>query len=225
LQRHATVFGEPGLLEEVVADLRGKVEAAQTAYEEAMERVEGVASLLHVARKARETIQTAEETLRRVEEEAARLREHEARQDPKLRQLETELKQFRQAFESRLAALEQRPANATASEPTHQATPATDTPPAHTPSEEAVWQAARRAHEELRRAAMLLGGIVKVPELTDKVVKAVPGLSREAFHDDLQQWQQDDRLVLQVCNDRSAEPRAPEGIESPRGLLFYVEMK
>jgi hypothetical protein len=88
-----------------------------------------------------------------------------------------------------------------------------------------VWDATHRAYDHLRRETIRIGGIVKVPELTDAVQKAVPGLTPAAFHDLLQKWQQEDRLTLQLCNDPRLEPRAAEGIQSPRGLLFYVQMR
>ncbi len=91
-------------------------------------------------------------------------------------------------------------------------------------SEEAVFQATRTAYSKLHQENLRLGGIVKVPELHDAVRGQVPGLPREAFHALLKEWREKDRLVLQVCNDPDAEPRAGEGIESGKGLLFYVKM-
>lgn len=69
-----------------------------------------------------------------------------------------------------------------------------------------------------------LGGIVTVPELHDELRKAVPGLTREQFHGMLQDLASKDHLVLQVNNDPRLDPRANEGIQSPRGLLSYVKL-
>ena len=88
-----------------------------------------------------------------------------------------------------------------------------------------VWEATRQAAEKLKLETFRLGGIVKVPELTDAVRKAFPALSPAAFHELLRKWQQEDRLTLQLCNDPRLEPRAAEGIASPRGLLFYVQLR
>jgi hypothetical protein len=92
-------------------------------------------------------------------------------------------------------------------------------------AEATVWEFTRRAHEHLRQETIRIGGIVKVPELTDAVSRDVPGLTPAAFHDLLRKWQQEDKLTLQLCNDPRLEPRANAGIQSPRGLLFYVQMR
>jgi len=90
--------------------------------------------------------------------------------------------------------------------------------------EQEIWDATREVHAKLREATLRLGGIVKFPELSDAVVSTVPGLTPKQFQAQLLKWHADGRLVLQVCNDRYLEPRADEGIESPRGLLFYVHL-
>jgi hypothetical protein len=88
-------------------------------------------------------------------------------------------------------------------------------------SDDVVWENTRRAYRELHRA----GHLVKIPELNDAVTRESPGLLRQHFYDLLNKWARDDRLVLQLCNDPRVEPRAHEGIESPRGLLFYVQLR
>ena len=49
-------------------------------------------------------------------------------------------------------------------------------------------------------------------------------LTLKQYHAALLAWKDQDRLTLQVCSNRHAEARAAEGIEGPKGLLFYVAM-
>lgn len=103
-------------------------------------------------------------------------------------------------------------------------------PPAHAeavspPQDAAVWEAARTAANLLKQETFRLGGIVKVPELTDAVRRTFPDLAPAALHELLRKWQQEDRLTLQLCNDPRLESRAAEGIATPRGLLFYVQLR
>lgn len=88
-----------------------------------------------------------------------------------------------------------------------------------------VWGLTRTAYHELMSRASQLGGIVTIPELAERVLAQATHLDRAAFAQQLLAWERDDRLTLQLCNDRHLEPRASEGIESPRGLLFYVRLK
>jgi hypothetical protein len=83
------------------------------------------------------------------------------------------------------------------------------------PPADSVWPVARAAHEWLRQENLRIGGVVKVPELTDTVLRSAAGLTATAFHDMLRGWQQEGRLTLQLCNDPRLEPRASEGIQSP----------
>lgn len=81
----------------------------------------------------------------------------------------------------------------------------------------------------LHHAALIAGPhgqeTVKIPDLVDRIVKDHPGMTRQQAHDELHRLQADDKLTLQVVNDRHLEPRADEMIESPRGLLGYVQLR
>ncbi len=96
--------------------------------------------------------------------------------------------------------------------------------PRSTLDDASVWEATRRAADALKQETFRLGGIVKVPELTDAVRRSFSDLTPEVFHNLLKKWQGEDRLTLQLCNDPRLEPRAAEGIATPRGLLFYVQV-
>jgi predicted transcriptional regulator len=139
-------------------------------------------------------------------------------------QMQAELAQQRrdnEAFETRVAQ--------SISELSRQAKPTTQ-PPQEPPPKvvidgAAVWETTKAAHAKIRLAYLSVGGSVNVPELTEEVRKTLPALSVGEFHNLLQTWQGEDKLTLQVCNDPRREPRASEGIQSPRGLLFYVQMR
>lgn len=103
-------------------------------------------------------------------------------------------------------------------EATRPPSPTRETPEADT------WKTTRTAFEELKRAAIRSGGLVKVPELTDAVRSSHPELTPARFHDLLLKWRGEDRLSLQVCSEKWLEPRGDEGIQSKHGLLFYVQM-
>ncbi len=75
------------------------------------------------------------------------------------------------------------------------------------------------------KAASGPAGVVRIPELHDELVKRFPNLSREQFHGILQDMAKNDEAVLQVSNDPRLEPRAAEGIDSPRGKLFTVKLR
>lgn len=93
------------------------------------------------------------------------------------------------------------------------------------PTDAQLWETTKAAYQRLHDETFRFGGIVKVPELTDLVRKAHPGVEVKAFHEALQEWQRRDKLTLQLCNDPHLEPRQAEGIHSSRGLLFYVHAR
>jgi hypothetical protein len=93
------------------------------------------------------------------------------------------------------------------------------------PTDAELWEATRAAYQRLYDETFRFGGIVKVPELTDLVRKTYPDTTPAMFHEALQEWQRQDKLTLQLCNDPHLEPRQSEGIHSPRGLLFYVQAR
>lgn len=92
------------------------------------------------------------------------------------------------------------------------------------PAEEDISTATMDAYHEIHRRNKRTGGIVNVPELYDEVRRTQPTLPRKRFDALLLKWQRTDEVVLQVCNDPHYEPRIEEGIDSPRGRLFYVQL-
>ncbi len=196
-------------MNELVAGLRGKMDAATTAFESAITELCLTAGLAHATHQLKDAILTArsevEQSLERAQQGEQEIRDTASK-------IQGQMDDFRHEFASRIAAL---------SNPTP--TPATVVAPT-THSDQAVWDATLAAHSRLREQTLRLGGIVKVPELSDAVASAVPNLTPQEFRTLLTKWHGEGRLVLQVCNDRPLEPRAAEGIESPRGLLFYVHM-
>ena len=88
--------------------------------------------------------------------------------------------------------------------------------------EESVYDAMSEGYDRLKQQDMRINGIVKIPELHDEVKKRIPNLSREDFHNLLAKWKQDDRLSLQVVNDRHLEPRSDEAFIDGHKNLFYI---
>lgn len=104
-------------------------------------------------------------------------------------------------------------------------TPTTPTP-THTPAvasatapSEELWSATQKAYELLTKE-----GSVKIPELYDMVKFGHSHLTLKQYQEALLAWKDQGRLSLQPCSNRAAEERAAEGIESQKGLLFYVAM-
>jgi hypothetical protein len=211
----------------VASELRFRSEVAQQSFNSMLAELRAFANLESAAVSFRDTIlRSSSPALHRLEEESARLREREEilrqnveaeaarlqEREEKLQQAlarqREELEEFRKEFDSRLKDLGGR----TSAEPA--------TAPAAEVLEGFAWEATKSAHADLRGR----GIPVKLPELSDEVIKHVPGLSPERFRELLQRWQDADRLVLQRCSDPTVEPRATEGIRSTRGLLFYVQM-
>jgi hypothetical protein len=161
-----------------------------------------------------------------MEAEVGRLRKLEKELRQTADQIRVELEHARQEMGCPAVVVEEKAPAEKSPVSTAGPSPAPSSPTAALPpSEEAIWQATRRAYEQLEKQFKLTSELIKVPNLTDLVRTEIPGLPAERLHDLLQRWQREDRLVLQVCNDPHFEPRSAEGIPSPRGLLFYVDMK
>jgi DNA-binding PadR family transcriptional regulator len=202
------VGGARTVLDEVRSDLSAKLERARHDYDAALGELQGLARLHGAAKQLKDTIDDAgSEALRRVVEETSKLNAFEEKTRQGIIKLQTDFESLSATVTARLATLPQPPPAAAATSPNGVA-------------DEVVWEATQRAYEQLRSDPP-----VKVPELTDAVLRSVSGLERGRFHELLSGWQEQERVVLQVCNDRSVEPRAGEGIESPRGLLFYVQLQ
>jgi hypothetical protein len=203
-------------------ELTGRANQVFQQFDHALVELGAFPVLLTAARQLRQEAEMAcQEAVQRLESEKNRLAELEARLNQSAEQQREQLAEFERRLRERLDDLAARLAagGKSDSEPTKQPDGSV------VPSDDAVWEATWRAGESLRQATLRIGGIIKIPELTDGVRKVFPDLGVAAFHDLLQRWQQEDRLTLQLCNDPRLEPRAAEGIPSSRGLLFYVQIR
>jgi hypothetical protein len=190
------------------------------AFDSALAALGSLAGIADAVRQVRTEIESASRQAHQVViAERSRLAEIEARLREETSRQQEQLESFERRTEARLADIARKLESAGSS---------VVKPPAErggTPPEAVVWQAVRASHERLRQENLRIGGIVKVPDLTDAVLRTVEGISATALHELLKKWQQEDKLTLQLCNDPRLEPRAAEGINSPRGLLFYIQMR
>jgi hypothetical protein len=207
--------------------IQQEVARAQAEFERSLDGLQVFASLITAGQTFKKSLPAAVSgALQRIDAEAERVKNLETELRQTTEGFRKELAQARQEMERRAAAVEEKArtekklAGAVVITPTPSSAPAA--PP---PSDEAIWQATRRAYAQLEQQFKLTSELIKVPNLTDIVRKEIPGLTVAQLHDLLQRWQREDRLVLQVCNDPHVEPRSAEGIPSSRGLLLYVEMK
>jgi predicted transcriptional regulator len=204
-------------------DLGARADKAGEAFNKAIAELSAFAGLLSAARDFKNAVEGGQKpALESIQKEAAQLTELEHRVCKTANQQRSQLEAFERQVGERIREFEKR---LSASKPHDSANPSTSEEGPQSPPESAVWEATRRAYEEQHQTTLRIGGFVKIPELTDAVRKAIPRLTAGAFHDLLKKWQQQDRLILQLCNDPRLEPRASEGIESPRGLLFYIQMR
>jgi hypothetical protein len=202
------------------------VARAQQEFERSLDGLRAYASLMAAAQTFKKALPDLSGTLERIEAEVNRVQKLHAELRQTAHEFKEQLQTAQQQMEQRVAAVEEKAQEQKKPTVAGTSTPLQDSAKAAEPtSEEAVWQATRRAYEQLEQQFKLTSELIKVPNLTDRVRAEVPGLTADHFHELLQRWQREDRLVLQVCNDPEAESRTGEGIPSPRGLLFYVEMK
>jgi hypothetical protein len=207
-------------LQTAVEQLAGRGTEAIRAFDSALAGLGGLAGLADAVHQVRAEVEAASRQAHQaVVAENERLVGVEARLRQEAGRQQEELETFERRTEARLADITRRLESAPGPSMT------TPTPERNGPSPDAVWEAVRAAHEKLRQENLRIGGIVKVPELTDTVLHSVGNLTPAAFHEMLKGWQQEGRLTLQLCNDPRLEPRASEGVQSLRGLLFYVHMR
>lgn len=195
-------------------------EAAQ-AFAAALEEVRGFALLAEAAERLQarvaEEVRLALESLSPRDDGGAAAR---------LEQIDAKHTAMAEALTRRADALERelREARPATPAPAPAAPPASAPTPAR-PDAEALWAETVRAHAEIKSELARVAGSVTVPALTDKIRDRFAGVSAVDYHTLLQQWAADDRLTLQLCNLPQSQPRAAEGIQSPRGLLFFVVLR
>jgi hypothetical protein len=230
LARDTEKLAEGEVIRSTFAEARStihqEVARAQAEFERSLDGLQAFANLVAAAQTFKKTLPAAvSEALARIDAETGRVQKLETELRQSADQIREQLEQARQEMERRATAVEEKARAEKKPAATVGITPASSSPTTGQPSDEAIWQATRRAYEKLEQQFKLTSELIKVPNLTDLVCAEVPGLTAAHFHDLLQRWQRQDRLVLQVCNDPHGERRSAEGIQSPRGLLFYVEMK
>lgn len=204
--------GAPAL-QDAVGQLAQRGEEALRAFDAALDELGGLARLADAVRQVRAEVEAA------IAAEKARLAEAETKLRQESASLRERLESWDRQAQACLAELARKQEQAAVPEP--RPAPQRNGPPPPA----VVWEAVRTAHERLKQENSRVGGIVKVPELTDAVMKLVDGLTPGQLHEMLKSYQAEDRLTLQLCNDPRLEPRAAEGIHSSRGLLFYVQMR
>jgi hypothetical protein len=231
LAKDTEQLAEGGAIRSAFAEARAAIQEevarAQAGLERSLEGLQAFGSLLRVAQTLEKELPRAVSgALERIDAEAEQVRKLEAELRQRADQFREQMEQSREQMERWAAAVEERTraerqsAGARGPAPAPSSAPAAEPPP-----DEVIWKATRRAYEQLEQRFKLTAELIKVPDLNDSVHAEVPELTVARFHDLLQRWQREDRLVLQVCNDPHVEPRSAEGIPSSRGLLFYVEMK
>ena len=92
------------------------------------------------------------------------------------------------------------------------------------PDKAQVLSTLQSAHADLAKEADRAGGIVKVPDLVDRIKKAHPDLSTEQVHGLMKEMHNSGQIILQKLNMQASEPRASEGIQTPGGTGFYVKV-
>jgi hypothetical protein len=197
--------------ESLATRLMKEADAALFRLAEVIARVEAVTEVAQLGKQAQAK---AEAVLEKVREELRQLQALHQIVEQERASL-TDLEPRLGAFLDRLEKLEQ-----TAPKPAEEKpVPVPSAPTQSGPSEEQVWEATRAAYAELVKESN-----VKIPELFDRVQVRFPGLQLKQYHDLLLKWKEQDRLTLQLCGHRDAEPRSSEGIEGLKGLYFYVQM-
>lgn len=63
----------------------------------------------------------------------------------------------------------------------------------------------------------------KIPELWDRLKQKYPDMTRDQFDELLMEMRNRDLVTLQVSGHVDAEDRHGEGIDSPKGMYFYVQ--
>jgi hypothetical protein len=205
-------------------ELMRAVEEQQHSAREATETLRGAATLALLAQQIRARAEeVASAALEKVE---GRLRElREPMEDAE--RLKSDVAAMQSALSNHVLQTETelaRLSREVASRPSESTETGNGTVPSG-PSEAAVLAALRKAHEEIDASNPALGGTVRIPDLYDRLQDEGVIDDLETFHRLLMKWEGEDQLRLRVYDDPHGEPRRAEGIESGRGLLFYVRLK
>lgn len=208
--------GEQDPLDAFRSELWDKVESARKAYDEAIESVSAFSGLANAVQKLKEA------TVGEVKEQIAGA-------ESVLQQL-LEIEEKRLEIAHRIEELSTQLLEPPMQEPVHE--PVQEPPQTFSTPEteflekseqwnaEDVWELTKQRHDEVTRT----GALVKIPEMTDYVLEKVAGVSKKEFHDLLLKWHNEERLILQICNDPPEEPRSSEGFDAGWGLLLYIEI-
>lgn len=192
---------------------------------ELLRRLEGLGSVGELRRNYQNQLdEMATAGRRAVEASEALARKHEEI-EKRIEQESQRITAEQQRLSAQLTEAAHRPTPSVPPTPTPAPTPTptpTPTPQVVGLTDTALWEATLKAYRQLEIDYAIIGGIVKIPELTDSLRGVYAQLTPEQYHQKLLEWQRQGRLTLQVCNDPHFEPRRAEGIRSPRGLLLYV---
>ncbi len=184
--------------------LRIQAEEALGQLDSVVKDVGAVSRVSEVAQKARESVaKAAKEFETRLTKSASAVTKAVEQQRDSLNRLRDEVEEKREVLHSAQSALP--------TEPTHG-----QPDPTH------LLQVTLEAYDRLARSDPASGGVVKIPDLYDAVLRRGEELTLKQFHQLLLGWEEDKRFILEVCNDPYLERRADEGILTGRGLLFYI---
>ena len=187
-----------------------QLDIARTAYATALKEIQGPAYFLPIAQQLQAAIESA---IPNFNSEFAKL-QHDAKQWPDtIKQTRESFAQRHQEIKRELATL-QKPAENQSTGKAASRTEEID--------RNAVWETTQREYERLKSNRS--GKSVKLPQLTDAVADALPSLSRPTFLEYMMDWHEKQKLHLGVLNKLSDDDRHSEGIRTPGGMLFYVDM-
>ena len=215
LEEELTGFREQSnqCLTEVSTSLEEHLQQSKSSFEKAIEELSSLAIFMEAAQIFQNDVDaTVKATQQKLHSEVTTLTE-----------LGSELQELVEKQSEQLGTFERKMLNRT--EELTRKLSVEETTAKQEYSEDDVWQVTTRVHAKEKEQASSLGGIVKVPDLTDGVLAELSRLSTDEFHLLLQKWEQQKKVLLQVCNVIDLESRATEGINSSRGLLFYVKIR
>lgn len=207
-----------GSMETIANELKEKGDLAQLEFAEAINSTQMIDTVFRAAQKMKESIASmADAALAQMQESKNRENEKQAEQAAIVEQLD-QLRQDQQELGMTIATIvESKPDQSSEPLKRSESSRSNSEPPIN---EHEIWKTVKYQHDQINR----MGDVIKIPELSDKIRGTHPELSVDSFHKLLLKWQEEEKLILLVCNDPLQEPRSSEAIESARGLLYYVEL-